>query len=783
MINSIELRGFKSHENSSLRFGPGTNVIVGVMGSGKSSVMDALCYCLFGTFPALKSRRIQLSNVIRGFGAGKADAATMTLKLSRGRTEYAVTRKISPDGSEAFLRKDGMLVDGPQPQRVNEAVQKIIGMDYDLFVRTAYCEQNRIDYFLELGKGERKRQLDELLGIDRLERGRQTLSTIQNRLTAEANALRSEAAKARPLEEIGKTVDGLGLQLRENGNDAARLSEEAARAQEMLAASEAALAAARAEEEAIRQAATQIERAEATLRALATERQTRADRTEQLKAACGNADQKKTAELLCDSNLLVQGLERALIRAATEHNAAHAAASKAARLREAERQARERVRAELAAAGFESAEAAKESLAELSAKREDAARNAGQAAGLLEQAKKAVAALGGSHADCPVCKRPLAEGMHRRLEEERKGEVRRYEAEAAKAASLFSSLEAEAAKTTRAAGECSKFGLAAERLAEEAAAEEAASKDLPQKAAMFQGANAELAAARQENAALAKTAAAAESLDAERRALTLIEEKIAAQSAALGLAREKFGETAAKERKQDAYALEAAAKRAREDAYAAKLGLERVLIKTEALRGQVASAQQEFATATRSKQRLAEAERKAEKAKMLQGALVEVQEELRNRLLGAVNEALAAAWQVAYPYGDYSGIRLAPADDDYELELKTAAGEWVGVENASGGEKSVASLSLRVALARVLAPSLDILVLDEPTHNLDERGTAALAQALGNGALGAASFSQVFVITHDDGLREAAQGTLHVLERAKGGEHDASVVTDLTEKE
>ena len=66
MIESIELRNFRSHGSTSLRFGPGTNVIVGVMGSGKSSAMDGLCFGLYGTFPALKSRRIQLSGIVRG---------------------------------------------------------------------------------------------------------------------------------------------------------------------------------------------------------------------------------------------------------------------------------------------------------------------------------------------------------------------------------------------------------------------------------------------------------------------------------------------------------------------------------------------------------------------------------------------------------------------------------------------------------------------------------------------------------------------------------------------
>ena len=64
MITPLRLKNFKSHANSEFKFGPGTNVLVGPMGSGKSSVMDAICIGLFGTCPAIQSRRIKLEDVI-----------------------------------------------------------------------------------------------------------------------------------------------------------------------------------------------------------------------------------------------------------------------------------------------------------------------------------------------------------------------------------------------------------------------------------------------------------------------------------------------------------------------------------------------------------------------------------------------------------------------------------------------------------------------------------------------------------------------------------------------
>ena len=64
MLNSLTLRNWRTHKETTLEFGKGTNVIIGVMGSGKSSVVNAISYSLFGTFPAMKNKSVSLKEVI-----------------------------------------------------------------------------------------------------------------------------------------------------------------------------------------------------------------------------------------------------------------------------------------------------------------------------------------------------------------------------------------------------------------------------------------------------------------------------------------------------------------------------------------------------------------------------------------------------------------------------------------------------------------------------------------------------------------------------------------------
>jgi len=88
---------------------------------------------------------------------------------------------------------------------------------------------------------------------------------------------------------------------------------------------------------------------------------------------------------------------------------------------------------------------------------------------------------------------------------------------------------------------------------------------------------------------------------------------------------------------------------------------------------------------------------KMQKILQFQSAVAETQAELRAYLVDAVNESMTSMWSVLYPYGDYRSLRLNASEDDYSLELLALDGAWVGIENASGGEKSCASLSLRRA--------------------------------------------------------------------------------------
>ncbi|RLC27105.1 MAG: hypothetical protein DRH37_11185, partial [Deltaproteobacteria bacterium] len=138
--------------------------------------------------------------------------------------------------------------------------------------------------------------------------------------------------------------------------------------------------------------------------------------------------------------------------------------------------------------------------------------------------------------------------------------------------------------------------------------------------------------------------------------------------------------------------------------------------------------------------------------------------QLREEFVSTVNSIMQNVWETLYPYGDFRGIRLA-VDGDYVLQLNSGK-DWIAVDGtASGGERSIACLALRIAFSHAFIPNLKWLILDEPTHNLDAGSIQNLSSILQESIKAFAE--QVFLITHEERISEGLDN-IYLLERDKG---------------
>ncbi len=154
--------------------------------------------------------------------------------------------------------------------------------------------------------------------------------------------------------------------------------------------------------------------------------------------------------------------------------------------------------------------------------------------------------------------------------------------------------------------------------------------------------------------------------------------------------------------------------------------------------------------------------------------------EVRKRRVDLINKTVKLVWNAVYrsQYSDYKDISFSmeSARSGYTYSLKVKGDEWYDVDVLSGGERMLALLALRIAMAYLLSKKSGFLILDEPTHNLDENISRKLAEFLHN-TTQEGLFDQIILITHDPVFSEYAD-VVYRMERAKTGNDPTTVVRE-----
>jgi DNA repair protein SbcC/Rad50 len=140
--------------------------IAGPTGSGKSSLLDAMTYALYGRVERVGDRVSQL------ISQGQPRMA-VTLEFAVGHDRYRVTRSTAAKGATKILleRRDGggeWKQAGEGADRVREAehlIARAIGLTYDGFTRSVLLPQGKFAEFLVGDPKKRRDILTELLGL------------------------------------------------------------------------------------------------------------------------------------------------------------------------------------------------------------------------------------------------------------------------------------------------------------------------------------------------------------------------------------------------------------------------------------------------------------------------------------------------------------------------------------------------------------------------------------------------------------------------------------------
>jgi exonuclease SbcC len=136
--------------------------ITGPTGAGKSSLIDAMTLALYGQVPRVSDKYKQL--ISHG-----AERMSVCFEFRVGAETYRVARSIRTAGSPA-LRLERVTAEGAEPladrdKEIGAHIERILGLDYDAFVRSVVLPQGQFDAFLKGKPEERRKILVALLNL------------------------------------------------------------------------------------------------------------------------------------------------------------------------------------------------------------------------------------------------------------------------------------------------------------------------------------------------------------------------------------------------------------------------------------------------------------------------------------------------------------------------------------------------------------------------------------------------------------------------------------------
>ena len=173
MIRRVVLHNWKSHHRTEVEFEAGTNVIVGINGAGKSSVLEGIFFALFGP----PEKKGFYEKVLR---EGEKEGY-VELSFSHGGKTYTVKRWFDRRGQRDARLEGSEKVITSRPRDVDEKIVEILGMDGKMFKDSVYARQNEMASILLDGK-RRKEMIDDMIEVSEFSRVRDAVVALRNRL-------------------------------------------------------------------------------------------------------------------------------------------------------------------------------------------------------------------------------------------------------------------------------------------------------------------------------------------------------------------------------------------------------------------------------------------------------------------------------------------------------------------------------------------------------------------------------------------------------------------------
>tara|TARA_Y100000034_G_C6904771_1_gene419477 strand:- start:2388 stop:4436 length:2049 start_codon:yes stop_codon:yes gene_type:complete len=193
-IKKINLRNIRSYKNQEIDFPEGSVLLSGDIGSGKTSILLAIEYALFGLQPGQKGSSLLSNDATTGF---------VKLELTISGKKVIIERNLKRSSKTVSQDSASITIDGEKIESsVTEIKTKIIELlNYPLeFIRknnllyryTVYTPQEQMKQIIQEDPESRLNVLRHVFGIDKYKRIKENLQRVTGKLREESRILQAE---------------------------------------------------------------------------------------------------------------------------------------------------------------------------------------------------------------------------------------------------------------------------------------------------------------------------------------------------------------------------------------------------------------------------------------------------------------------------------------------------------------------------------------------------------------------------------------------------------------
>jgi exonuclease SbcC len=204
IIRSIKLKNYRRFRELELNLPENLIGIIGNNGVGKTTIVEAIGWCLYGN----RIRRTDKQD-IRSQCCDAADPCSVELVFSCGDHEYRIVRQLK--GKTAIVEAAIYLNANSEPEAVqergvNDYVEQLLNLDYKSFFISVFAKQRDLAALSTLQPEERRKSVARLINIESIDRARNEIRSDRSSKEARLSGIESSLKNEQELKDQRKQL-------------------------------------------------------------------------------------------------------------------------------------------------------------------------------------------------------------------------------------------------------------------------------------------------------------------------------------------------------------------------------------------------------------------------------------------------------------------------------------------------------------------------------------------------------------------------------------------------